>query len=186
MESRSPRRRRVPRYRRSSLTAVRNRTLCSSVSRTIWTKVGYPLVIGSCCQSVLGKFVLSRQLLTTSSKVTVQLSAVTSTTVQNEPFFGRIQWRSPRSSKPKTRCSLKSSDHSPIHFPQISLALATSHRPLVTASRSGYTLGMKTAVSIPNDLFEGAERLARRTRRSRSRLFSDALREYLTHHSRTT
>jgi metal-responsive CopG/Arc/MetJ family transcriptional regulator len=42
---------------------------------------------------------------------------------------------------------------------------------------------MKTAVSIPNDLFAGAERLARRTRRSRSRLFSDALREYLAHHT---
>ena len=47
----------------------------------------------------------------------------------------------------------------------------------------GYTLGMKTAVSIPNEVFEGAERLARRTRRSRSRLFSDALREYLTRHA---
>lgn len=54
---------------------------------------------------------------------------------------------------------------------------------LVATSRSGYTFGMKTAVSIPNDLFEGAERLARRTRRSRSRLFSDALREYLAHHT---
>jgi len=42
---------------------------------------------------------------------------------------------------------------------------------------------MKTAISIPNDLFEGAERLRRRTRRSRSRLFSDALREYLGRHS---
>ena len=42
---------------------------------------------------------------------------------------------------------------------------------------------MKTAVSIPNDLFEGADCLARRTRRSRSRLFSDALREYLAHHT---
>jgi metal-responsive CopG/Arc/MetJ family transcriptional regulator len=38
---------------------------------------------------------------------------------------------------------------------------------------------MKTAVSIPNDLFDVAERLARRTRKSRSRLFSDALREYV-------
>ena len=47
----------------------------------------------------------------------------------------------------------------------------------------GYTLGMKTAVSIPNDLFYGAERLARKTRRSRSRLFSDALREYLARHT---
>jgi metal-responsive CopG/Arc/MetJ family transcriptional regulator len=42
---------------------------------------------------------------------------------------------------------------------------------------------MKTAVSIPDDVFEGAERLARRTKRSRSRLFSDALREYLARHS---
>jgi len=41
---------------------------------------------------------------------------------------------------------------------------------------------MKTAVSIPDDVFEGAERLARRTKRSRSRLFSDALKEYLARH----
>jgi predicted transcriptional regulator len=51
------------------------------------------------------------------------------------------------------------------------------------SSRCGYTIGMKTAISIPNDLFDGAERLARRTRRSRSRLFSDALREYLARHA---
>lgn len=42
---------------------------------------------------------------------------------------------------------------------------------------------MKTAVSIPNQLFETAERLARRTRKSRSRLFSDALREYVSRRS---
>jgi metal-responsive CopG/Arc/MetJ family transcriptional regulator len=42
---------------------------------------------------------------------------------------------------------------------------------------------MKTDVSIPDDVFEGAERLARRTNRSRSRLFSDALREYLERHT---
>ena len=47
----------------------------------------------------------------------------------------------------------------------------------------GYTLDRKTAISIPNDLFDGAERLARRTRRSRSRLFTDALREYLVRHA---
>ncbi len=41
---------------------------------------------------------------------------------------------------------------------------------------------MKTAVSIPDDVFEGAERLARQTKRSRSRLFSDALKEYLARH----
>jgi metal-responsive CopG/Arc/MetJ family transcriptional regulator len=42
---------------------------------------------------------------------------------------------------------------------------------------------MKTAVSIPDDVFEKTERLARRTKRSRSRLVSDALREYLARHS---
>jgi metal-responsive CopG/Arc/MetJ family transcriptional regulator len=42
---------------------------------------------------------------------------------------------------------------------------------------------MKTAVSIPNELFEMAERLARRTGKSRSRLFSDALREYVARRS---
>jgi metal-responsive CopG/Arc/MetJ family transcriptional regulator len=42
---------------------------------------------------------------------------------------------------------------------------------------------MKTAVSIPDDIFQGAERFARRTKRSRSRLFSDALREYLARHA---
>jgi len=42
---------------------------------------------------------------------------------------------------------------------------------------------MKTAISIPNELFDVAERLARRSRKSRSRLFSDALREYVARRS---
>jgi len=42
---------------------------------------------------------------------------------------------------------------------------------------------MKTAISIPDEVYEGAERLARRTRKSRSRLFSDALKEYLARHA---
>jgi len=42
---------------------------------------------------------------------------------------------------------------------------------------------MKTAVSIPDEVFAGAERLARRTKKSRSRLFSDALKEYLVRHA---
>ena len=42
---------------------------------------------------------------------------------------------------------------------------------------------MKTAVSIPDDVFEGAERLARRTKKSRSQLFSDAVREYVARHA---
>jgi metal-responsive CopG/Arc/MetJ family transcriptional regulator len=42
---------------------------------------------------------------------------------------------------------------------------------------------MKTAVSIPDQVFEQAERLARRTRKSRSHVFSCALREYVARHS---
>jgi len=42
---------------------------------------------------------------------------------------------------------------------------------------------MKTAVSIPDQVFEQAERLARRTRKSRSHVFSSALREYVARHS---
>jgi metal-responsive CopG/Arc/MetJ family transcriptional regulator len=48
---------------------------------------------------------------------------------------------------------------------------------------AGYTNGMKTAVSIPDDLFQGAERLARRTKKSRSQIYSDAIREYVARHS---
>ena len=42
---------------------------------------------------------------------------------------------------------------------------------------------MKTAVSIPDEVFEKVERLARRTRKSRSRVFSDALKEYVARHA---
>jgi metal-responsive CopG/Arc/MetJ family transcriptional regulator len=38
---------------------------------------------------------------------------------------------------------------------------------------------MKTAVSVPDDVFEGAERLAKREKRSRSDVYSAALREYV-------
>jgi len=48
---------------------------------------------------------------------------------------------------------------------------------------SGYTFGMKTAVSVPDDVFEQAERLAQRTKKSRSQVFSEALREYLARHA---
>ena len=42
---------------------------------------------------------------------------------------------------------------------------------------------MKTAVSVPDDVFEHAERLARRSRKSRSQLFTEALREYVARHA---
>ncbi|MFZ1866164.1 MAG: ribbon-helix-helix protein, CopG family [Polyangiales bacterium] len=42
---------------------------------------------------------------------------------------------------------------------------------------------MKTAVSVPNEVFERAERLAKRLKVSRSELYSRALREYLARHA---
>jgi len=44
---------------------------------------------------------------------------------------------------------------------------------------TGYTRGMKTAVSVPDDLFRLAETPTRRLRISRSQLFATALAEYL-------
>lgn len=43
----------------------------------------------------------------------------------------------------------------------------------------GYTPGMKTAVSIPDDIFERAERLAHRRQLSRSEVYATALDEYV-------
>ena len=42
---------------------------------------------------------------------------------------------------------------------------------------------MKTAISIPDDVFADAERLARELKKSRSRLYGDAVREYIARHS---
>jgi metal-responsive CopG/Arc/MetJ family transcriptional regulator len=42
---------------------------------------------------------------------------------------------------------------------------------------------MKTAVSIPDDVFEKVERLARRAGRSRSEVFAAALAEYVARHA---
>ena len=42
---------------------------------------------------------------------------------------------------------------------------------------------MKTAVSVPDDLFAQVDRLAKRSRRSRSEVYSAALREYVARHA---
>jgi metal-responsive CopG/Arc/MetJ family transcriptional regulator len=46
----------------------------------------------------------------------------------------------------------------------------------------GYTTGMKTAISIANHVYEDAERLARRTNKSRSQLYTEAVAEYVARH----
>lgn len=47
---------------------------------------------------------------------------------------------------------------------------------------TSYTLVMKTAISIPDDLFREVEACARRLKLSQSRLFASAAREYLARH----
>lgn len=42
---------------------------------------------------------------------------------------------------------------------------------------------MKTAISVPDELYAEAEQLARRLQRPRSRLYADAMREYLARHN---
>ena len=47
----------------------------------------------------------------------------------------------------------------------------------------GYTFGMKTAISIPDDVFSEADELARELKQSRSQLYTRAVREYVARHS---
>ena len=54
---------------------------------------------------------------------------------------------------------------------------------LDTSSEQGYTSGMKIAISLPKDVFEKAERLALKARKSRSQIYCEALREYVARHS---
>jgi metal-responsive CopG/Arc/MetJ family transcriptional regulator len=42
---------------------------------------------------------------------------------------------------------------------------------------------MKTAISLPDELFEAVERLVRRSGRSRSELYAQALHEYVARHT---
>jgi metal-responsive CopG/Arc/MetJ family transcriptional regulator len=45
---------------------------------------------------------------------------------------------------------------------------------------------MKTAISVPNDVFEEADRLAERLGKSRSQLYTEAMVEFLTRHDPDT
>ncbi len=42
---------------------------------------------------------------------------------------------------------------------------------------------MKTAISLPDEVFRAAERQARRAKKSRSQLYAEALSEYLARHA---
>ena len=48
----------------------------------------------------------------------------------------------------------------------------------------GYTSAMKTAISIPDSIFQAAERAARRLAISRSELYAKAVQEFIATHGR--
>lgn len=48
--------------------------------------------------------------------------------------------------------------------------------------KGGYTFGMKTAISIPDDVFKSADTMAKRMGVSRSQLYSKAMEEFLARH----
>jgi len=50
---------------------------------------------------------------------------------------------------------------------------------LIREYNNGYTRAMKTAISVPDPVFEAAERLARRLGKSRSQLYSEAVAHYV-------
>ncbi len=45
---------------------------------------------------------------------------------------------------------------------------------------------MKTAISVPDEIFASAERLAKRTKKSRSQVYSEAVAEYVARHEPDT
>jgi metal-responsive CopG/Arc/MetJ family transcriptional regulator len=58
-----------------------------------------------------------------------------------------------------------------------------SQQKIESSQPISYTSGMKVAVSIPESVFKEAEKLAKKKKTSRSKLYSLALREYLARHS---
>ena len=53
---------------------------------------------------------------------------------------------------------------------------------LIGGYTSGYTIIMKTAISIPDELFEAADKMARKLKMSRSELYQQALTRFLQQH----
>jgi hypothetical protein len=54
---------------------------------------------------------------------------------------------------------------------------------LAVRGQRGITIGMKTAISIPDDVFDLAEAAAKRLKMSRSELYSRAVQAFLDVHS---
>jgi predicted transcriptional regulator len=56
------------------------------------------------------------------------------------------------------------------------------HHLLACGHAESHAQGVKTAVSIPDDVFEAAERLAKRLNMARSALHAEAVAQYLARH----
>ena len=65
----------------------------------------------------------------------------------------------------------------------VTTAQSGTRRPGRHERRRGYTIGMKTAISLPDAVFHAAERQAKRAQKSRSQLYAEALAEYLDRHA---
>lgn len=61
--------------------------------------------------------------------------------------------------------------------------LANERLLLAALRRAGYTIGMKTAISLPDSIFRAAEKHAQRAKKSRSQLYAEAIAEYLARHA---
>jgi hypothetical protein len=55
-------------------------------------------------------------------------------------------------------------------------------RQVANSTAASYTSGMKTAISLPDAVFRDAERLAKRLKKSRSKLYMEAVVEYVARH----
>lgn len=54
--------------------------------------------------------------------------------------------------------------------------------PFADAKTHDYTPGMKTAISIPDEIYSEAEQLSRRLKKSRSQIYTEAVAEYIARH----
>lgn len=68
-------------------------------------------------------------------------------------------------------------------IPRATGGVSASKSALPLGYLISYTVGMKTAISLPDPVFHEAERYARRTKMNRSRLYAVALTEYLARHA---
>ena len=65
---------------------------------------------------------------------------------------------------------------------RIHLIIVGTEKELDRRYYQGYTISMKTAISIPDKVFRSADSLAKRLGLSRSQLYSIAITEYLSKH----